>query len=68
MPALVVYVKEASTTLGVGVWVLRRYVADNLIPVIAYPSTKRPGESTRRVLIAVSDLLKFVDASREVSR
>ena len=33
---------------------MRRYIADELIPTIQFPSTKRPGESTRRVLIAVA--------------
>ena len=67
-PALVVDAREAAKTLGVSVWVMRRYIADELIPTIQFPSTKRPGESTRRVLIAVADLEKFVDAHREVSR
>lgn len=65
---LVVDVKEAAKTLGVSVWVMRHYIASGLIPTIQFPSTKRPGESTRRVLIAVADLNKFVEQHRELSR
>ena len=36
-----------------------------LIPTVKLPSTKHPGEDNRRVLVAVSDLEKFVAAHRE---
>jgi predicted site-specific integrase-resolvase len=54
----------ASAALGVSKWVLDRYIADGLIPVVELPSTKRRGERTRRVLIAVADLEEFVNKYR----
>jgi predicted site-specific integrase-resolvase len=59
--------KEAAAAIGVSVWVLDRMVADGLIPVVKLPSTKRQGEMSRRVLIAVADLETFVTKHREVA-
>lgn len=60
--------KEAAHALGVSEWVLDRYIADGLLPVVRLPSTKHDGEQSRRVLIAVADLEKFVQQCREEKR
>jgi predicted site-specific integrase-resolvase len=57
--------KEAAHALGVSAWVLDRYIADGLLPVVRLPSTKHGGELSRRVLIAVADLEAFVKRHRE---
>ena len=46
--------------------VLRSYIDQGLIPVIKFPSAsaKHQGEKSRRVLIAVADLERFVEAHR----
>jgi predicted site-specific integrase-resolvase len=67
MTPLVVDTKAAASALGVSVWVLRRYIADGLLPTVKFPSTERPGEDFRRVLIAVADLEAFVVKHREVA-
>lgn len=60
--------KEAAAALGVSAWVVDRYIADGLLPVVKFPSTKRPDETSRRVLIAVADLDAFVARCREAKR
>ncbi len=60
MMPLCVDVRQAAAALGVSVWVVRRYIADGLLPTVALPSTRRKNESCRRVLIAVADLEAFV--------
>lgn len=69
MPPLVLTVtrKEAAAALRVSVWVLDRYIADRVLPTVKFPSSKRFGEESRRVLIAVSDLEAFVQKHREVA-
>lgn len=67
MTRLTVDLKTAAEIIGVSVWVLRRYIAEGRIPVVKFPSTKHDRESSRRVLIAVSDLEAFVSAHREVA-
>jgi predicted site-specific integrase-resolvase len=64
---LVLNRKEAAEALRVSVWVLDRYIADGLIPVVRCPSTKHPDENNRRVLIAVADLADFVTKHRQVA-
>jgi predicted site-specific integrase-resolvase len=63
--ALCVDRKTAATALGVSPWVLDRYIADGLLPVVKLPSTRHDGETSRRVLIAVSDLEALVSRFRE---
>lgn len=65
MTALCVDRKEAAAALGVSPWVLDRYIADGLLPVVKLPSTKHAGEMSRRVLIAVADLDALVARFRE---
>lgn len=65
MTALSVDRKEAARALGVSPWVLDRYIADGLLPVVKFPSTKHPDEMSRRVLIAVADLEALVKRFRE---
>jgi predicted site-specific integrase-resolvase len=62
---LVLNRKDAARALDVSVWVLDRYIADGLLPTVKLPSTKRPGEDNRRVLISVVDLEAFVAKYRE---
>jgi hypothetical protein len=56
--------KESAEVLGVSVWVLDRYIADGLLPIVILPSTKYSGERNRRVLIAVGDLEAFIAKHR----
>ena len=65
MTPLCVDRKEAAHALGVSTWVLDRYIADGLLPVVRLPSTQHEGETSRRVLIAVADLEAFVKQHRE---
>jgi hypothetical protein len=62
---LCVDVKEAAAAIGVSTWVVRNYIASGLLATVKFPSTKHPGETTRRVLIAVADLEAFVAKHRE---
>lgn len=61
---LCVDVKRAAASIGVSVWVLRDYIDRGLLPTVKFPSTKHPGENSRRVLIAVADLEAFVARHR----
>ena len=68
MTRLVVGVKEGAAILGVSQWVFRNLIADGLLPTVRFPSAKCPGESNRRILVAVADLEAFVAKYREVTR
>ncbi len=68
MMPLVLSRKEAALALNVSVWVLDRYIADKLLPVVSLPSTKYPGEMSRRIVVAVADLEAFVQRHREGRR
>jgi hypothetical protein len=57
---LVLDIKQAAAALSVSEWTLRRYIEDGLLPTVQMPSAKHPGERSRRVLIAVTDLEAFV--------
>ena len=61
---LCVDVKAAAKSIGVSVWTLRSYIDEGLIPTVKLPSSKHPGETSRRVLIAVDDLKVFIDRHR----
>ena len=65
---LCVDVKQGSAALGVSAWVFRRWIAEGRIPTVQFPSTKYVDEKSRRVLVAVADLEKFVAACREAGR
>jgi hypothetical protein len=58
--------KEAADALKISPWVLDRYIADGLLPVVRFPSTAHDGEPSRRVLIAVADLEAFIEKHRAV--
>lgn len=66
MTPLCLDVKEAAASIGLSTSVLRGLIDQGLIPVIKFPSAsaKHQGEKSRRVLIAVVDLEKFVEAHR----
>lgn len=72
MTPLSVSVKVGAAMIGLSPSVLRAYIDQGLIPVVKFPSTsaKHQGEQSRRVLIAVADLEKFVEQYRvaEVGR
>jgi hypothetical protein len=55
---------EAAAALGVTMWTLDAWIREGLIPVIRFPSSKHGGELSRRVLIAATDLEKFVSEHR----
>jgi hypothetical protein len=57
--------KAAAAAIGVSPWVLDRYIADGLLPVVRLPSTRHAGETSRRVLIAVRDLETFIARYRD---
>ncbi|MCC7033838.1 MAG: helix-turn-helix domain-containing protein [Acidobacteria bacterium] len=61
---LVVGVDEAAALLGADASQVRKWVADGLLPSVRYPSVRRAGESSRRILLAVSDLTAFVTRHR----
>jgi len=66
MNPLCVDVERAAEMIGLSTSVLRGLIDQGLVPVIKFPSAsaKHQGEKSRRVLVAVSDLEKFVDAHR----
>ena len=51
--------------LGVGKSAVRRWIATGMLTTVKLPSVTYDGEKSRRVLIAVSDLEKFVERHRE---
>ena len=66
MTPIAVSVKQAAALIGLWAGVLRGLIDQGLIPVIKFPSAsaKHQGERSRRVLIAVADLERFVEAHR----
>jgi predicted site-specific integrase-resolvase len=56
--------REAAKALGVSLWTLDQFIADGTLPVVKLPSSRHVGEQSRRVLIAVTDLEKFVERHR----
>lgn len=63
---LVVDRPAAAAMLGISEWSLDKLIADGEIPAVKYPSSKRRGRESRRVLIAISDLHEFVAKCRGV--
>ena len=61
MTPLAYGVKDAAAAIGVSAWQLRHWIADGRIPVLKLP------EGNRRVLIAATDLEKFVAALDRVA-
>lgn len=66
MNPLCVDIERGAEMIGLSTTVLRGLIDQGLLPVIKFPSAsaKRQGEPSRRVLIAVSDLEKFVEQHR----
>src|SRR5262245_44833476 len=60
----VVGAKDAARLLGSEPTQVRRWIADGLLPSIRYPSTRRAGESSRRILVPIADLEQFVEQHR----
>jgi len=65
MTPLVLSRKDAALALSVSVWVLDRLIADKKIPTVRIPSSSRPGEDSRRILISVEALRVFVAKHEE---
>ena len=61
---LCVDVERAAEMLGMSATCVRSYIEKGLLPIIKFPSATRHDEKSRRVLIAVTDLAKFVEAHR----
>lgn len=64
---LVVDVRRAAELVAANESDIRTWVASGLLPCVRYPSNRRPGEPSRRILIAVADLEAFVSRHRETS-
>ena len=66
MNPICVDVERGAAMIGLSTSVLRGLIDQGLIPVIKFPSAsaRHQGEKSRRVLIAVADLEKFVEAHR----
>jgi hypothetical protein len=70
MTALCLDRKAAAAALGISLWSLDQLIADGQLPVVRLPSSRHPGETSRRVLISADDLKAFVERHRsgEVTR
>lgn len=64
---LVADVPRAAELLSANESDVRGWVASGLLPCVRYPSNRRPGEPSRRILIAVADLEEFVRRHRETA-
>jgi predicted site-specific integrase-resolvase len=56
--------KAAAAALNVSRWTLDQYIADGRLPVVKLPSSRHPGEMSRRVLISSDDLKAFIERHR----
>jgi excisionase family DNA binding protein len=61
---LVLNVKEAAATLSVSTWTIRQWINEGHLPVVKLPSVKHHGERGKRILIAVTDLERFIAQHR----
>jgi hypothetical protein len=66
MTPLCLDVKDAAAALGISTSALRGLIELGVVPVVKFPSASAThrGERSRRVLISVADLEKFVAACR----
>lgn len=64
MTPVCVGVKEAAAALGVCEKTIRRLIDDGVLPTVALPSVRYPGERGKRVLILVDDLRAFAERHR----
>ncbi len=67
MTPLLLNVKQAAQALGISEWSVRHLIADGVLPTVKLPSSKRPGEDSRRILVALSDLEELIRRHREVA-
>jgi hypothetical protein len=56
--------KAAAGALGISVWSLDQLIADGQLPIVRLPSSRNPGEKSRRVLISADDLKAFIERHR----
>jgi len=66
-PTLAVDVPRAAEMLGANESDVRAWIATGVLPCVRYPSSRRPGEPSRRILIAVADLEEFVRQHRDTA-
>jgi hypothetical protein len=64
MTPLTVSRADAAKAIGISVWSLDQLILDGRLPVVKLPSSRHVGEQSRRVLIAVADLEKFIEQQR----
>ena len=64
MNAITVSVEVAAEMLDMAPSVLRDHINRGEVPVVKFPSTKRAGEQSRRVVILVDDLKAFAERYR----
>ena len=60
-------VNAAAAYLGGSTSVVRGYVASGQLTPVRLPSTRRPGELSRRLLFDVRDLDAFIDRQKRTS-
>ena len=66
-PTLAVDIPRAAEMIGANQSDLRAWIASGALPCVRYPSSRRPGEQSRRILIAVADLEDFVRNHRDTA-
>ena len=66
-PVLAVDIPRAAALIGANVSDVRAWIASGLLPAVKFPSTRRPGQQSRRILIAVADLEEFVRRHRDTA-
>lgn len=64
MTPLLFDVKAAAAACGVSGWTLRTWIDNGQLATVKVPSTRHPGEVSRRVLISAADLQDFIGRYR----
>lgn len=64
--AICLDVESAAAAMGVCSKTIRQFIDSGDLPTVQLPSTKRPGERNRRVLILADDLRAFAQKHRAV--
>lgn len=65
MPPVCLGIKDAAAALGVCSKTVREWIDAGDLPTVRFPSTKHPGETSKRILILVDDLRAFAAKHRE---
>lgn len=60
-----VSIRQAAAYLGLGVWTVRDLIHSGYLARVALPSSRRPGETMRRILVDRADLDTLIDRFRE---